>query len=150
MTQEYYHRLYQYDYWANQEVIESLSVASPPEKAISLLGHIFAAQQIWLARLKEQDSSVFTVWPDFTLAECRGLMESMERQWAHFLDDLPPARYPETVAYRNTAGESFQTPRGEILTHVIIHGGYHRGQIATLLRQQDNPAAVTDFIAFVR
>jgi len=37
-----------------------------------------------------------------------------------------------------------------ILSHVIIHGGYHRGQIAILLRQAGSDPAVTDFIAYVR
>ncbi len=84
------------------------------------------------------------------MAYCRALTEEIHEKWKMFLDHLPPERFQETVSYKTTAGESFETAIGDILSHVIIHGGYHRGQIATLLRLQDEAAAVTDFIAYVR
>ena len=38
----------------------------------------------------------------------------------------------------------------DVLTHVIIHSGYHRGQIAMLLGRAGHETAYTDFIHCIR
>jgi uncharacterized damage-inducible protein DinB len=37
-----------------------------------------------------------------------------------------------------------------MLQHLVNHGTYHRGQIATMLRQLGNKSQGTDLIAFYR
>jgi len=37
-----------------------------------------------------------------------------------------------------------------ILTHVVLHGAYHRGQIATIVRGSGETPAYTDYIHCVR
>ena len=66
------------------------------------------------------------------------------------MEKLAPEKLSETVTYRNSKGVAYESVVGNILSHVIIHGGYHRGQIAMLLRQTGNDPAITDFIAFER
>ncbi len=66
------------------------------------------------------------------------------------MESLIEPRFSEAVAYRNSQGTPFETSREDILTHVTNHGGYHRGQIATILRNVDAVPAVTDYIAYVR
>jgi uncharacterized damage-inducible protein DinB len=39
---------------------------------------------------------------------------------------------------------------GEIITHVTMHGGHHRGQIARALRQAGREPPYTDYIQFSR
>jgi uncharacterized damage-inducible protein DinB len=39
---------------------------------------------------------------------------------------------------------------GEIITHVTMHGGHHRGQIARALRQAGCEPPYTDYIQFSR
>ena len=46
---------------------------------------------------------------------------------------LSEADLEEKVEYRNTKNEEFATPLVNILTHVVIHGAYHRGQIARVI-----------------
>jgi uncharacterized damage-inducible protein DinB len=38
----------------------------------------------------------------------------------------------------------------DILTHVGLHGVYHRGQIALLARQGGGTAVATDYIIYTR
>jgi uncharacterized damage-inducible protein DinB len=38
----------------------------------------------------------------------------------------------------------------DILLHVALHGSYHRGQVALLVREAANKPAPTDYIGFVR
>ena len=54
------------------------------------------------------------------------------------------------ITYRNRAGDQFTSTLDAILTHVALHGSYHRGQIAALLRGADQTPNPTDYIAFRR
>jgi uncharacterized damage-inducible protein DinB len=53
------------------------------------------------------------------------------------------------VEYKNLSRKEFLSTR-DILTHVAMHGTYHRGQIAAALRAADITPPNTDFITFVR
>lgn len=151
MDAAYFNKLFEYDYWSNKEVLKALEASkNPPEKALQLLSHILAAERVWYARLMEQDSSKLHIWPEHSLEECQKMAGEVFRNWISYLDDLSAKRLNEKILYWNSKGTAFETAIGDILTHVAIHGGYHRGQIAALLRQADAKPAVTDYIAYVR
>lgn len=151
MHPSYFLKQYQYDLWANQRTLTSLqNAATSPEKGRSLFTHIIAAQQIWLARINDEDWIQYPVWPNFSLSECPALLEGLFNGWEGFLNSASPESLERVVHYKNTAGKSYQTVAADILSHVIIHGGYHRGQIASLLRENGGTPAVTDYVAFAR
>ncbi len=54
------------------------------------------------------------------------------------------------IVYRNTAGKEFTTALEDILLHVFLHGAYHRGQIAALVREGGDEPKPTDYIQWVR
>ena len=114
------------------------------------MSHILAAEKVWYARLMEEDSSKLHIWPEYSLEECQKLAGEVFRNWMTYLEELGPKKLNEKVLYWNSKGTAFETAIGDILTHVVIHGGYHRGQIAALLRQVNEQPPVTDYIAYVR
>ena len=52
--------------------------------------------------------------------------------------------------YRNSAGNQFTSTLEDILTHVTLHGSYHRGQVASLIRSAGDTPSPTDYIFFAR
>jgi uncharacterized damage-inducible protein DinB len=54
------------------------------------------------------------------------------------------------VHYRNSAGNEFDNTVRDILTHVALHGQYHRGQIARAMRAAGREPVYTDYIGFIR
>lgn len=151
MNALHFRRLFEYDLWANREVLSALQrCQNPPAKTLQLLSHILAAEKIWHTRLRREDSSVLPVWPDHPLKECESLMTEVYQNWLTFLEGLSLERLAEKIHYKNSKGTPFETAAGDILMHVVIHGEHHRGQITTLLRQAGEQPPVTDFIAFVR
>jgi uncharacterized damage-inducible protein DinB len=53
--------------------------------------------------------------------------------------------------YKLMSGASGSSRFAEMLTHVVNHGSYHRGQVTTLLRQLGAaPPKSTDMITFYR
>lgn len=142
-------RLFGYDSWALLREFAALENAENPS-ALRMLAHILAAKDIWLTRLNQQDSSSIATQPELTLDQCRSLAERLDKEHRRFLSGLDEGSLAMTITYKNTKGEEFTTPVGEILTHMAFHSAYHRGQIALLLRQNGDTAVNTDFITFTR
>jgi uncharacterized damage-inducible protein DinB len=63
---------------------------------------------------------------------------------------LTPHLLEKPVTYRNSAGDQFTSTVEDILTHIALHGSYHRGQIAASARAGGDTHSPTDYIAFAR
>lgn len=143
-------RLFEHLRWADGEVERALGeAAEPPARAVEIYAHVLGAELIWLDRIEAAPQSV-AVWPEADLAACRDLARRAHRRYGEFLGRLAPEELTRPVRYTNSAGREFATPVEEILLHVALHGAYHRGQVALLLRDAGAVPAPTDFIAFVR
>ncbi len=148
---EYYLRLFRHADWANRRVLKLLqSISTPPEKARRLLAHLLAAEQIWITRLRGADSSTLEVWPDHSLEQCAIRVEKNAADYRRYLETLAEDTLNAAINYRNSKGEAFSNSVGDTLTHVSLHGAYHRGQIAQTIRDAGFEPINTDFIIFVR
>jgi uncharacterized damage-inducible protein DinB len=139
-------RLFAYEDWANREALASLAAASPlPARSVELLAHIAGASRLWLGRLRRAENPA-AVWPDLDVAQCRAALEDLGRLWTVYLRELTPAGLEETVSYVNSKGELWTSTVEDILTHVVLHSSYHRGQIAADTRASGHTPAYTDYI----
>ena len=77
-------------------------------------------------------------------------MPELTGLWHRYLDPLTESKLGDVIAYRNTKGEEWRSSVLDILTHVVIHSGYHRGQIAAEVRRFGGEPACTDYIHAVR
>ena len=135
--------------WADRAVLEALRAAPAHASALELFSHVIGAEETWLARLEQRDPRA-AVWPDITLDEAAELARSVHDSLDRWIASADDERLAAHVTYRNSAGRQFTTRVSDILTHVMMHGSYHRGQIALLLRQSGATPAPTDYVAFIR
>ncbi|MDQ6892379.1 MAG: DinB family protein [Acidobacteriota bacterium] len=143
-------RLLAYDAWANREALSSLRAAgTPPPKALRVLSHLVGAGRLWLARLEKSAGKPPAVWPELSLEEAAAGIEELAGRWRRFAD-VDNAGLARTVSYTNSKGEPWTSSVADILTHVVLHGSYHRGQIASELRAAGHAAAYSDYIEAVR
>lgn len=110
------------------------------------MNHIVAAELLWLARMARKPAPL-PVWPDLSLEECA---EGMEQVSEDLLQSLNYEPLSQPVSYTNSKGETWSSSVEDILTHVVIHSAYHRGQIASDLRNAGHEPAYTDYIHAVR
>ena len=144
-------RLYQHANWANRRILDLLRNQSQVnECARKLFSHVLAAEQVWITRLRGQDSSTIPIWPDLTLSECASLAELNSSAYKRFVSDLTEETLSRVVVYKNSKGQEFHTPVRDILAHVSLHGAHHRGQIATVVSDAGEEPVNTDYITFVR
>ena len=144
-----FQRQFAHDGWANEEAIASLRAGTPPPPALGRMSHLIAAEWLWLGRLKQWKQG-FPVWPEWTLAQCEAQAGKLPPLWNELIRGMRPAGLDQPVAYTNSKGESWTSLVGDVLTHVLLHSAYHRGQIATDLRAAGLTPAYTDYIHAVR
>jgi len=96
------------------------------------------------------DAKAVAVWPQMTLAQAEAQLTELAQLWQSYLDGLTPAQLSQTITYRNSKGEPWESRIEDVLMHVVMHSAYHRGQIASELRAAGQTPAYTDFIHPVR
>ena len=142
-------QLFAYDEWANHESISSLKQAGTlPSQALRRMAHVLGTQYVWHSRIVGE-ASRSAVWPELSLGECENHTTELGKIWRDYLR-ANQGRLEQTVTYKNTKGEAWTDQIENILMHVIMHGAYHRGQIASDLRAAGYTPAYTDFIHAVR
>ena len=146
----YYQQLVSYDGWANLEMIASFRAAgSAPERPVKRMAHILAAEYLWRSRMLAE-AAPFAVWPELSVEECDQEARKLPGLWRQYLAGRSPQSLEDPIPYKNSKGESYRSTVRDILTHVFMHSAYHRGQIASDLRQAGHVPAYTDFIHGVR
>ena len=143
-------RLFAQVEWADQRTLGALEQGSTANPTIAkLFGHVLGAEHIWLRRMRGLPQTV-AVWPEPEVSGWAQLLRDNAVGYRELLASLDEAGLDRGVTYRNTQGLQYTTPVREILVHVAMHGAYHRGQIALLLRAGGTAPPVTDYIAFSR
>lgn len=154
-------RYLQYNLWANERLIDNIQ--SVPTDAISTLPlapfgsihnalrHIVGAESIWLERLRGQRPSNFmSSTENKTLQELLGMLVTTSNEWVqHFAEN--PEALTGTFTYTTTKGDPFTHLAQDVVTHVVNHSTYHRGQIMSALRSvYEGRLAGLDMIVFAR
>ncbi|MEF2965326.1 bis(5'-nucleosyl)-tetraphosphatase (symmetrical) YqeK [Paenibacillus sp. M1] len=147
-------RMFDQMVWANGEIVNRLrseEAEAIPERALRLFGHILAAEAVWLSRLIEPKAPAkIAIW-----SEAPPSPEHCERQAAEnaegyrrYFSGIEDAHLYREIHYHSTKGDPFTGTIIDILTHVFLHGSYHRGQIATSLRMGGLTPPETDYIKY--
>ncbi len=147
-TLETLRRQLDYDDWANRETFAALA-AAPAPRAVELLAHVVATELVWHDRMTHKPQRC-PVWPEWTLEECGRRLDEAREAWRSFLRFLEPAQLETAISYVNTKGKHYRSTVGDIVTHVLFHSAYHRGQIAAEQRAAGAEPAYTDFIHAAR
>ena len=144
-------RLYDHLAWADSLVLDALEKAGEPsEPILRILGHLFSAERIWLMRIRQEDTSKEAVWATLSLAQCCAIAEESRAGFRETIQEATEDRLAALISYRTTKGQPMESSLQDILFHVALHGAYHRGQFAALLRREGMEPVGTDFINFAR
>jgi uncharacterized damage-inducible protein DinB len=143
-------RLWDHAAWADEKLSTAIrTISNPVPEALREFTHVLATEEVWLSRMESRSARV-PIWPTLDFAGLEALRADVRDGYAAYLTQLTDEDLDRRASYVNSAGQPFETPIGEILLHVALHGQYHRGKVNLLLRQSGEEPAPTDFIAFVR
>lgn len=135
--------LFNYRAWANDELLQKMEGFDPEQHkdarhaAIRLMNHCHVVDQIFAAHLVGAKHGFLAdnTQDTPTLQELRTAMAALDRWYLDYLETVTPEQLSESAALTFTDGDKGCMSREEMLTHVVTHGGYHRGEIGRLLRQ---------------
>jgi len=160
MTKDDIQLLYEFDRWANNRVLQSVSTLSPEEFTRDLGGsfpsvrdtlvHIVGCEWTWLTCWKEPSpSSAFVTdswtrhidlfnpnaFPDFA---------AVQFKWAEFVNRVTDESLRRMLPVRES-----QISLAHLMQHLANHSTYHRGQVAFMMRQLAAEPYATDFAMFM-
>lgn len=143
--------LIDYGCWATGRIAEAvMGDGGDGAAATRLLSHLIAAEAVWLARLRGDAPSGLAIWPERRLAELPAAGRVNRDGYRAWLAEQDAEALERTIAYRTSTGLAFETRAREILSHVAIHGSYHRGQVSQLRADAGRPPVATDYILYLR
>jgi len=146
--------------WANRMIVESAAPLTPEEYARPIGGsfgsvkgtltHLYGADWVWRERFHGRSPRALPAGEEsMTLEELARKWRDVEAAQDAFLATLTQDRLEEPLSYVAFSGDHFTRRLGDVLLHLANHGTYHRGQVATLLRQLGHKAASTDFLRYI-
>jgi uncharacterized damage-inducible protein DinB len=162
MTPDYIQTLLDYSYWARDRILASAEPLTPEQltrrlggsfgSVLDTLVHMHFAEWVWFQRWQGTSP---TAGPETghltTVAALRETWLPLERKIRQFVTELGTADLARVVEYKTLKGQPGASPHWQMIVHIVNHGSYHRGQVATMLRQLGaKPAQSTDMIAFFR
>ena len=162
MTPEYIRMLIDYNYWARDRVLASADqlteeqltrgLGSSFNSVLETLIHMQFAEWIWYQRWQGQSPAAGPDTGGLTsLTALRDSWHPLEAQVRGFVESLGPAGLARVIQYTTMSGQPGMSSYWQMIVHLVNHGGYHRGQIATMLRLLGaRPAQSTDMIVFFR
>lgn len=151
MTTDYFLNMFNYDATVNQQILEQLQNSTLNlDKAYQIHSHILAAKEVWIRRLNHQRLEGVAIWPEFSVDKAQQQIDNNIESYQKYLANLSNEGLTKNLHYKNSKGEKFETPIRDILSHVLIHGGHHRGQIAKYIREAGGEPLNTDYITYVR
>jgi uncharacterized damage-inducible protein DinB len=147
--------------WADRRTLDSCAALTDAQFVQDLgssfpsvrdtLVHIMLVEWLWFERWHDRAPDKYPPASEFpNLASLRARWTAIERDLLTYVASLQPGELQRIVHHKTMAGVSQAEPLWEMLQHLVNHGTYHRGQVATMLRQLKAKPASTDLIMFYR
>ncbi|MGD1212508.1 MAG: DinB family protein [Candidatus Acidiferrales bacterium] len=161
MNHDDFRLLYDFNAWANHRTLEACAALTPEQFTRDLgssfrslrdtFAHIYGAEWVWLERWHGRIPTALPSaadFPDFESVQRR--LTDMDRNLVDYVASLTQDDIQRLVQFKTTAGGPQAQPLWQCLQHLANHSTYHRGQVATMLRQLGAKPIGTDLIGFYR
>jgi uncharacterized damage-inducible protein DinB len=154
--------LYDYNYWANAQVLATAAMVSEAQFLApasvshgSLRGtlvHILAAEWMWRVRCQEglSPGGLLSEAALPSLAAIRSRWQSEEQAMRAYLTSLNDDDLAGFVGYTTTRGVPHHNKLWHLLVHLVNHGTQFRAEAAVLLTGYGHSPGDLDLIAYLR
>lgn len=141
------HSLFKYKAWSNDQLfaeltkMESTEMQEARHNAIRILNHIYVVDQIFAAHLSSaaQSFTATNTTETPTVEALRDGVAMLDAWYVDYSSSLSPEMLAENIAFTFTDGDKGLMSREEMLSHVSLHGAYHRGAVGRIMTQVATP-----------
>jgi uncharacterized damage-inducible protein DinB len=143
--------------WADDTTFAALSQAPPGEVAqdrgssfkslFDTLNHVYLAELVWLRRVQGQrDTKISELPSPADLTALGQAWPEVHQAWIDWSRSVSAEDLQKPLIFLTNGA----IPYWQVVLHLVNHGSYHRGQVATMLRQAGIKPPGTDLITFYR
>ena len=135
--------LFKYKAWANLELLELMGSIDKDEypdqwtMAIRLMNHTWVVDQIFYAHLNGRthgfDNTNTVETP--TLSSLCSKIRQSDGTLIEYVQNIDKNSLSEIIHFKFTDELPGSMSRQEILSHLVVHGTYHRGNVGMLLTE---------------
>lgn len=151
--------LYGYDDWANKKLLTAVSqletgefvrdLSSSYKSVRDTMVHILGAEELWLSRWMGEQGRTLLNADDFpTFLSLAERWDNYCQQITGYIMLLTEEKLIQEISYKNLKGIPYSLELWKQMVHVANHSSYHRGQVATMLRQLKKQPPSLDLIAY--
>ena len=155
-NQEYLINLLDYNSWANDQFFKVIVKLSPYEinkqrqsfmnSIRNSLNHLLVIDKVWLANMK-RETHTFDHLQTILFEDIDMLWDAKKKEdilIKNYTSNLSEHDLLELVDCELIGGNKVSMSRSMIITHLVMHGGYHRGIIAEMFGQIPLPPIAQD------
>ena len=153
--------MFEYDEWATNRLLEAASKLTPQDFKKDLgtsfrslhgtLAHIYGAQRIWLHRWNGSGpSGMISPEEAPTVEDLKKRWQQLYPELRRYIAALTKEQLLSPFAYQDLRGNRWSEPLYQQIQHLVFHSMYHRGQVASLIRQLGQTPPQTGLIAYYR
>ncbi|MEH7352587.1 DinB family protein [Neobacillus drentensis] len=153
--------MYRYHVWANGVIIDRLrelpqeiyhkDIQSGFSSVSKVLSHIYLTDYSWFEIISGKSMNVAMASADGlreyvetkSIEEMKKLFIDISEQYKAFLNDQEDIE--KLLVVDNPYAGLLETSISETILHIVTHGSYHRGNIATMLRHMGHTSVMQDF-----
>ena len=84
-----------------------------------------------------------------SLQDLRAAVTASDRWYLGYLDRVTPDQLAESVSFVFTDGDRGCMTREEMLTHLVVHSGYHRGEVGRVMTRLSLPMPWDTFAVYL-
>ncbi|WP_223593758.1 DinB family protein [Neobacillus bataviensis] len=158
-------KMYNYHVWANGVIIERLKelpqdlyhrkIQSGFSSVSNVLTHIYLTDYIWFEVIsgKSMKQAMATAnqlreqVEKKSIDEIKEIFQDLSEQYKALLNSQEDIE--KLILVDNPYAGLLETSISETLLHVVTHGSYHRGNIATMLRHMGHTSVMQDFGLYI-
>lgn len=144
---DYLLSLLDYNAWANEEYLNQIRELPADEvtkqreslmnNILNSVNHLLVIDKVWMAHMQGKTHSfekLQTVIHE-NLDDFQAAKKKMDQEIRDYVSGLSEDELEEVVNYELMGGNKGNLPRYMIITHLAIHGAFHRGFIADMFGQ---------------
>jgi len=114
------------------------------------LGHMLWVEELWFERWQGHSfTRPFNPANYTTLEFVSQHLKEIHAKQIHLLESYDTDAKNQRISYVNFQGETWVYSLAQMVHHLMFHSAYHRGQIATMLRQLGKVPPKTDYLVFI-
>ena len=135
--------MFRYKIWADDLLFIGLdefklrSTEGDFDTAVRLIDHGRIVSRIFLAHLEGSEHYYETTEPDAApeLRELESSVSDTNNRYLEYVNNVSAAMLEEEIRFHFTDGSTGRMSREEMLCHVLLHSGYHRGEVGRIMTQ---------------